>query len=194
MSLTNLGLVHHNLMQNKLAQKYCEQALAIQREIGDRHSESYSLTYLGHALADLGNLEEAAGVYRQARQLRLELGNESLSIDNLAGLARVALAKGNQEQAVEHTKAIITWLDEHGSEGVEYPLQVQLTCYNVLRRETNGILSDGERANALLAKAHTALLEKAATIGDDSLKRKFLENVKTNREIMGAWALQNKQK
>jgi predicted ATPase/class 3 adenylate cyclase len=194
MSLTNLGLVHHNLMQNKLAQKYCEQALAIQREIGDRHSESYSLTYLGHALADLGNLEEAAGVYRQARQLRLELGNESLSIDNLAGLARVALAKGNQEQAVEHTKAITTWLDEHGSEGVEYPLQVQLTCYNVLRRETNGILSDGERANALLAKAHTALLEKAATIGDDSLKRKFLENVKTNREIMGAWALQNKQK
>ena len=193
-SLTNLGLVYHDLSENDTARQYCEQALNIQQEIGDKNSQGYSLTYLGHALADLGENQKAIEAYDKAMHLRRELGQDSLAIDDLAGLARVALAKGNLAQAEDHIKTIVTWLEEHGSDGIEYPLQVKLTCYQVLTRQTNGALTGQEQANALLAEAHTSLLEKAATISDDSLKQKFLQNVKTNRQIITAWALQNKQK
>jgi tetratricopeptide (TPR) repeat protein len=78
------------------ARQHCERALAIQQEIGDRRGAGYSLTYLGHALAGLGDLEAAAKVYDDALRLRRELGQNALAMDDLAGLAWVALAQGQR--------------------------------------------------------------------------------------------------
>jgi len=71
------------------------------------NSQGYSLTYLGHALADLGELEAAAEAYGEAMHLRRELGQHSLAIDDLAGLARVATAQGDLERALEQGEEIL---------------------------------------------------------------------------------------
>ncbi|MEE8390148.1 MAG: hypothetical protein V3S14_05045, partial [Anaerolineae bacterium] len=71
------------------------------------------------------------------------------------------------------------------SEGIEYPLQVNLTCYQVLN--ATGVASAIERAHAILSQAHVTLLERATSISDSTLRHKFLENVRTNREIIAAW-------
>ena len=186
-SLVNLGLVYHGLGDDETAQKHCQRALAIQREIGDRRGEGYSLTYLGHALEGMGELETAAEAYERAMHLRRELGQHSLSIDDLAGLARVATAQSDSEQALEYVEEILTWIETNGSEGIEYPLQVYLTCYHILRAAAQRDTPATERAHAILSRAHTTLLEQAAGISDSVLRRKFLENVKVNREIMAAW-------
>jgi len=190
-SLVNLGLVHHGLGKNEAARTYCQQALAIQREIGDRRGEGYSLTYLGHALADLGQLKAASDAYEEAMCLRRELGQACLAIDDLAGLARVALAQGDAAQALARTTEILAWIEINGSNGIEYPLQVHLTCYRVLCATAHGDAHKIERARATLSQAHAGLLEQAADIGDPLLCRKFLENVRTNREIVAAWEAQN---
>jgi class 3 adenylate cyclase/predicted ATPase len=181
-SLVNLSLVYHGLGDNQAAKKHCEQALAIQRGIGDQRGQGYSLTYLGHALAGLGELGAAAKAYDEAMRLRRELGQHGLAIDALAGLARIRLAQDDSEQALEQVEEILSWIEANGSEGIEYPLQVYLTCYHVLSATVRT-----ERAHAILSTAHATLLEQANSISDGDLRRKFLENVKTHQEITAAW-------
>ncbi|MFQ5613842.1 MAG: tetratricopeptide repeat protein, partial [Anaerolineae bacterium] len=186
-SLVNLGLVYHDLDENETARTHCQQALAIQEEIGDRRGQGYSLTYLGHALAGLGDLPAAAKVYDRAIHLRRELGQHSLAIDDLAGLARVVFAQGKAGEAAQQIEEILSWIEAHGTEGIEYPLQVYLTCYHILRSTADSNPAGIERAHTALSKAHAALMEQAANISDETLRRKFLESVKTNREIITAW-------
>ncbi len=186
-SLVNLGLVYHYLDDNAEAERHCQQALAIQQEIGDRRGEGYSLTYLGHALAGLGDLPAAVRAYDEAMRLRRELGQHGLAIDDLAGLARAALAQGQAQSALERVKEILTWLEGNGAEGIEYPLQVYLTCYRVLHAAAADDPAAIERAHALLSEAHALLMTRASGIGDEALRHKFLADVKTNREILDMW-------
>jgi len=181
-SLVNLGLVYHGLENNQAAKKHCEQALTIQREIGDQRGQGYSLTYLGHALTGLGELEAAAKAYDEAMRLRRELGQHGLAIDDLAGLARTRLAQDDFGQALEQVEEILAWIEANGTEGIEYPLQVYLTSYHVLSATAHT-----ERAQTILSTARTTLLKQADSIHNSDLRRKFLENVKTHREIMAAW-------
>jgi class 3 adenylate cyclase/tetratricopeptide (TPR) repeat protein len=190
-SLVNLGLVCHNLDDDQAARDNCQRSLAIQQEIGDRRGQGYSLTYLGHALMGLGKLEAAAEAYDEAMRLRRELGQDGLAIDDLAGLARVAMAQGDSVRALERVEEILAWIEANGSEGIEYPLQVYLTCYRI----TSAMAQDAsavERARIILSEAHITLQEQAANISDGELRHKFLEDVKANREIVAAWEEQEK--
>lgn len=187
MILTNLGLVHHQLGDDAAARAYCEQALAIQREIGDRRGQGYSLTYLGHALANLGDLKAAAQAYDQAMCLRRELGQQGLAMDDLAGLAHTCLIQGDSGQALKLAGEILAWIEANGPEGIEYPLRVYLTCYRILCATARGGDADTERARAILSTAHETLMHQAASISDRTLRRKFMQNVKANREIVAAW-------
>ena len=124
--------------------------------------------------------------------LRRELGQDCLAIDDLAGLARVALALGNSERALGHVKEILAWIEANGSEGIEYPHQVCLTCYRTLNATAQGDPAALECAHAILSSAHATLLEQAAGISDLALRVKFLENVKANHEIVAAWEAQQR--
>jgi class 3 adenylate cyclase/tetratricopeptide (TPR) repeat protein len=186
-SLVNLGLVHYGLGEHETARRQCEQALAIQREIGDRRGQGYSLTYLGHALIGLGDLGAATTAYEEAVSVRRELGQYSLLTDDWAGLAHIALAQGRTQQALEYVEDILAWIDANGLEGVEYPIQVYLICYRVLLATAQGDPAALERANVVLAAAHTALMERANSIRDETLRLKFLENVQANRELIAKW-------
>jgi tetratricopeptide (TPR) repeat protein len=186
-SRVNLALVLLGLGDDDSARQHCQGALTIQREIGDRRGEGYSLTYLGHALIGLGELEAAAEAYEEAIQLRRELGQYSLLIDGWAGLAQIAMAQGHSDQALERAEDILAWIEANGTKGIEYPLQVYLTCFQILQATMDEDPEAAERANAVLSEAHTALMKQASSIRDETLRLKFLENVKANREIVTAW-------
>jgi hypothetical protein len=115
------------------------------------------------------------------------LGQYSLLIDDWAGLAHIALVQDLPDQALAYVDDILAWIEVNGLEGIEYPLQVYLICYRVLQATAQGEPAALERARDVLTAAHTALMERAASISDEALRLKFLENVKTNREIIAAW-------
>jgi tetratricopeptide (TPR) repeat protein len=48
---------------------YCEQALVIDREIGDRHGEGVALGNLGLAYKNLGEVAKAQALLRQAKSI-----------------------------------------------------------------------------------------------------------------------------
>jgi hypothetical protein len=64
--------------------------------------------------------------------------------------------------------------------GAEEPFRVYLTCYRFLKA------SQDPRAEDVLRTAHRLLDERAARIGDEELRRSFLENVAAHREILSA--------
>jgi len=184
----NLALLDYRMGEVNMALKRSQQALTVHRELGDRHNEGYTLTYLGHALAASGQLEQATDAYQKARQIRRQLGQESLVMDDLAGLARVAMKEGKLKQARTYVDEMVAWTDANGVEGIEYPLEVYLTCYQVLQAHAKQDPAAGPRAQTILTTAHTLLQKQAANIKDERLRRSFLENVSFNREIMAIWA------
>jgi tetratricopeptide (TPR) repeat protein len=186
LSHTNLALVYHQLGDNEPARQHAEQALAIQRDIGDRRNQGYSLTYLGHALSGQTEWAAAGQAYTDAAGLRRELGQHASAMDDLAGLARVALAGNDPAAALAHTEEMLAWLDEHGTGGIEYPLQVYFTCYQTLQRTANGNVAQLTRAGDILATTHRLLLEQANGISDETLRRGFLENIAVHRQILAA--------
>ena len=57
-------------------------------------------------------------------------------------------------------------------------MDVYLTCYRVL------CTVEDSRADEILAAAHKMLQERAAKIGDEELRRSYLDNVAEHRAII----------
>ncbi|MCA9973635.1 MAG: tetratricopeptide repeat protein [Anaerolineales bacterium] len=178
LAANNLGLVLRDLGEPEAARAYALQALAIDRDIKDRVGEGYSLTTLGLALEALQAWAEAAQAYEQAIELRRQIGQEGYAIDNLAGLARVALRQGQGETAVAHAQTIQAWIAQHTIHGVEYPLRVYMTLAEIL--DAHG---EAETAAAYLQQAAQHLQEQASHISDAATQQAFLQNVPLHQEL-----------
>jgi class 3 adenylate cyclase/tetratricopeptide (TPR) repeat protein len=178
LALENLCLVLCDLDDYGAARERCARALEIEREIGDRQGEGYSLTYLALALEGLGELDAAAATYEEALRLRREIGQEALAIDDLAGLARVALKQSRASQASAYVEEALAWIADHGVHGIEYPLRIYLTAADVLIAA-----GQEERATEALAAAQTLIQEQATRISDETTRQAFLENAPLHRQI-----------
>jgi class 3 adenylate cyclase/tetratricopeptide (TPR) repeat protein len=174
----NLGLALHDLGECQSAREYCEYALAINRSTGDRSGEGYSLTYLALVLEDLGDLDAAAAAYTEALQIRRELGQDSRAIDDVAGLARIALRQQQLEQALAYVEETLAWIDEHGVAGIDYPLRVYLTAGDVLYA-----VGQPEHAAEVLLAAQSLIEERAVRISDEATRQSFLEQGPLHQQL-----------
>ena len=174
----NLGLLLHDMGDNEAARQYCEQALKIRQAVGDRSGEGYSLTYLALTLEGLGDWAGAADAYQQALHLRRELGQAARAIDDLAGLVRVALQRGDIEGALTYTDEILVWIEAQGIGGLEYPLRVYLACADAL-----DAAGRADRAEKVLTAASDFLQARADQISDESTRTSFLENVPVHQQL-----------
>jgi predicted ATPase/class 3 adenylate cyclase/ribosomal protein L40E len=175
----NLGLLLHDLGDYEAARSYCQQALEIRRATGDRGGEGHSLTYLALVLEGLGELEAAAVAYEQAMQLRLQIGQAAYAIDDLAGLARVALKQGHIEESLTHVQEALDWIATHGVGGIEYPLRVHLTSADVLTAA-----DQQDRAAEVLRAAQALLQERAERISDMATRQSYLQEVPLHRDLL----------
>jgi predicted ATPase/Tfp pilus assembly protein PilF len=192
-ALTSLGLVYHEMGDQAAAREYSQQSLAITRELDDPLRQANALMHLGHAFAAEAEassrpalLEQAADAYEQVLHIRRELGQPHLEIDALAGLAHSAMLARRPEQARAYVDQILTYRqsrladDRHGLEGSGEPFRALLVCFRVLRSQQS------PHAGEVLDTAYRCLLQEAGRIGDEDLRRSFLEGVATHRQIVAA--------
>ena len=66
--------------------------------------------------------------------------------------------------------------------GIDEPARIYMTCYHVLRANQD------PRAQEILITAHRLVQERAATITNEKMRRSFLENVPTHREILSEFS------
>ncbi len=163
-----------------------QNALALARELSNRGTEAFALSYLGGFAEHQRDWEAARQDYEASLAIRNELKATAPAIEDIAGLARVAFARGDLAEAHAHAETCITHLREKGVAGIEFPLVVYLTCYDVLRATG----ADSE-ARAVLADAHTLLLKRADAISDAKLRASMVQNVAANRRVMAEWAQRN---
>ena len=179
-SLSNLGLVYCEMQEYATALKYFEQSIAIRQDIGDQAGVSHVLVYRGMALEGLGMWEEAAASYLASLSIRQNLGCRSSVIDNLSGLGRIALQRGDLNRAREIAEDILFRIASFGTPGIEFPLKAYLTCAHIWR-------ACGEEENARRAlEEGYLLLMKLARRMDETLRRSFLK-VPTHRELLREW-------
>ncbi|MBN1922944.1 MAG: tetratricopeptide repeat protein [Anaerolineae bacterium] len=185
-SLDTLSLIHQFKEDHARAHDYAERALALNHQIGDRRSEGYSYDHLGLALTGLGDYAAARTAFEEALAIRRELEQIPLTMDDLAGLARVALARGDQIRAYAHVQEILSWLAENSPDGIEFPVWVYLTCYQVL--SASGTAPETQtRAREILGVGYQLLQKRAGQIQDEAIRRQFLEQVPFNRALLEAW-------
>jgi tetratricopeptide (TPR) repeat protein len=177
--LAYLGLLENQTGHPDLALQYCEQAWQIAQEVQARNEQALALTHLGHARLALQQFDGAHQAYQEAALIRRELGQPSLTVEVLAGLARLHLAQGNLASAATYVDEIGAYLQRGGSlDGADEPLRIYLTCYQVLKAQ------DDPAAAELLGAACNLLQVRAARIGDAALQRSFLENVPYHQTLL----------
>lgn len=176
--LTGLACVTGRPGDYVAAEELARQSLTIAEASGERSEQARAMNCLARALAGQDRWEDAAGAYWSALAQRRELGEQAAAIESLAGLARVALARGDLAQAQAHVVEILAYLEKAGSfYGADDDLCIYLICCQVLEAVGDA------RAQQLLAAAHQLLEERVARIEDPEFRRSFLEAVAVNREI-----------
>ncbi len=178
LSLDTLGLIHTMRQAYAAAVEQGQAALTIQREIEDVYSLGYTLNHLGLAWLGLGELERAEAAFSEALHMRRRLEQDAAALDDLAGLARVALARGEIAEAQNHVAEILTYLEAQSVEGVEFPVLVYLTCARVSRA-----VGEEAQAEIVLAEGRRLLETRAAAIQDTALRAQFVERAPFNREL-----------
>jgi len=99
--LGNLGLVAYWQGDYPGAVRQHQEYLAISREIGDREGIAIATNNLGHALARLGQREEALGYFRQSIPECRALGLTPLYLDVVVGVAWLEAEAGRTRRAAE---------------------------------------------------------------------------------------------
>jgi PAS domain S-box-containing protein len=168
----------HRLGDDEIALEYGQQSFSVAEEIQSFQTQSYVLMYIGHALVGLDRLDEATRAYHRSLNIRRGMGQTNLTMEVLAGLIRVSLAKGDLAQAQSYCEEVLTYLETSNLDGTEEPFLIYLTCYHALRANQDA------RADEVLRTAHLLLLERADRIGDKDLRRLYLEKVAAHKEIL----------
>lgn len=186
-SLSKLSVVYYYSGDYRTTRRYCELALTTARELQIHTVESYSLTYLGHALAGLGKLDEAATAYKQALRLRHKLEQYHLTIDILVGLADIAIAQGQKENALAYIEQILALPHQTEMTGTNNLAWVHLKVYNILTVLSQVNPNFTQHAQGILQKAHENLQQQVKNFQNGQQKRNFLENVQWHHDIMSIW-------
>jgi tetratricopeptide (TPR) repeat protein len=183
-NLEEQSRLYHALGDGYTAYGYALQALEAAQALGSPLGIWGGETCIGNALAALEDWAGAEEAHRAAWEQQQRLGQGSAGMENLAGLAGIALAQGQPEAALAWVESILAWLAAHEPASVSQLLAIQWVCYQVL--QANG----DARAAELLGVVYTELHRRAAALTDPDLRRSFLEAVPVHREIIQTWSVQ----
>lgn len=180
--MINLGAMMITQENYSEAFEYTEQSLLFARKLKDRSIEAWALTFLGFANLGLGNPDHAKEQFQTAYDIRLSLGQNTLALEPLAGLAQAELDRNEPAGALGHVQKILSHLEEGGNlEGTEEPLRIYLTVTLTL------IANLDPRADQVLADAHSLLMDQVGKIQEHTYKQMFIQNVPWRRKIEELW-------
>jgi len=177
-SFYQLGFLHHRLGDYSKALVFLDEALSILREVHDPWALGKTLTYYGWTLSLVKRWEEAENYLVEALQVDRELQQQPAVIEEKALLAALALAQQDLILADAYTQEILSYLELHGTHGMEHPAMVYLSCYYVL--QDNQQL---EQAKTLLQQAWQLISQKSTKIDDAALQESYRNQVPEHKTI-----------
>lgn len=182
MALQALAQVSLLLGNKHAALAHTEQGLKLAQVYDLGQIEGFILHRMGEVQTALEKYSDAVGYYKKAYDSNRFFGRTQFMIDNLEGIARLALISKDMDTALKNTEKILTYLNKHTLSGTEDSMRIYLTCAQVLRA------ADDERACDLINEAHDILQQQAENIEKKELRQSYLENVVVNQQIIQQYA------
>lgn len=106
--MVNLGIIRHEMGQDRLALTYLEHALTYCRESGSRRYEGIALNALGRVRSHMGHPDQAIDCQRRAIDLFQMIGNHRWSVAAYNDLARALYQAGQREDALAYCQRALT--------------------------------------------------------------------------------------
>ncbi|MCE7989830.1 MAG: hypothetical protein DYG89_52455 [Caldilinea sp. CFX5] len=163
------------------ARRDAQEAVHLGQQLHNPQFQAEGLLLLGHAQYTLQCFAEVEESYRAAQRLYGQIGNSAAAAEASAGLIQWALHRGDLAQAQVLAEELIPLLDGKSHVGVDEPFLVYLACYQGLTA------AHDLRANRIIKQGIQVLQRYADRIADESLRRSFLENVPTHRQLQAAF-------
>ena len=129
----------------------------------------------------------AATHYQAALTIHQEIGAITLAIFDQVGLARIRLAQNQFQQADHFITPVVEWILAGNAQKFWDPWNIYLSSYQVLMALAKEAGDRADTARAILDEAHTLLHQRAGQISDPQLRRHFMTQVSTNRQIDRLW-------
>lgn len=170
--------LYYTMGEGLQALAYAEQALKQAQQIGSRMYQAEILTWLGHAHANHQQVDAAKQNYIQALVLYQAIGARPQAAEAQAGLARLALAADELNEAMAQCEVLLLTLADYPLAGLDEPFLVYLTCYEILSA------TQDPRAAEVIQTAYNILQQYLEQIQEAELRVSFLENVKTHRQVL----------
>jgi class 3 adenylate cyclase/tetratricopeptide (TPR) repeat protein len=174
----NLGLTYYRLVNLQEALEILKRTQTACQDIHDAFASAACQSYLGLTLDAVGDCDQAEENFNQAWEAFNQIGAPGYAMDALSGMARCALESGQLEQARKHSLEICAYLEENGSQGMEFPTLAYLTCARVFEQT-----GDEERRRESIEKGYQQLMERAEKISDPEWRKIFLKEVSENHDL-----------
>jgi tetratricopeptide (TPR) repeat protein len=113
-ALNAIGWHHAHLGRHRQALTYCQEALALHQDIGDRHGTAATWDSLGYIHLHLGHHQQATTCYRHALDLFHDLDDRYHEAETAASLGDTHHAAGDTDAAHRHWRHALALLDELG--------------------------------------------------------------------------------
>jgi predicted ATPase/class 3 adenylate cyclase len=179
-NLGNLGFIAMDQGDYEAAGNYFQQNLELSREIGFQIIEASALQGLARLALRQEKLEGAEALFRQAAVMHEVLNQPHFLVDDQAGLAQVALERGDVAEARERVKPVLAAVTENPNlDGVDSPYQVLLTCGQVLG-------ATGELVQDIVAMGYARLQARAETLASEAARDQFW-SLPVHTELKALW-------
>ena len=110
--MSNLGSVAFNLGNYDVARTYLDEALVLQREMGEKRSLALTLCNLGMVTTSQEGSATGLALHKESLKIRWEVGDRSGQTYDLLGLAFAAAKEGDLARAVYLVASAKTLADE----------------------------------------------------------------------------------
>lgn len=165
----------------EIAIDYCQRAQQQCQLDGYQDIELRAWNQLGKTLLGLHRFDEAETAYRQALTLTKQKSGCTDRWLAQAGLAQLYLNLQQPKQAAIQLEGLEPFLVSLAlDDPYEQPFSLVWTCYRVFSANHD------PRAQVILQRGYHLLMEQAAKIDSQALRRSFLENIPAHRAIVEA--------
>jgi len=178
--LYDLGFLHTRQAELDTALVLLGEALVILKELdAPWWTQVKALIYYSWALHEADCPEEAVVYITEAMEIERDTQQKTAMLEDLALMGRIALTLEDVSMADSCVQQILFFIEHQGSQSIEHPAMVYLTCYHIL--QATGKL---EQAQTILVQAKAYVDQQAEQLADPALRENYLTNISENREIV----------
>ncbi len=180
-TLNDIGIAHDERGNYGKALDYYAQGLKVAQEVGDQEGEGYALWGMGGVFLKQSNVGNAIKHLKKSEALFAQMDAQPQRVSVLSWLALAEAKNENRKSAqasVDSVEKLLTVIPKP-----EELIGISWNLYQV-----NALLGNSQKASQHLQRAYKEVTLRAEMIHDALMRRSYLENVRTNREIRSAWA------